>query len=117
GQYATLSYRWGVGCNLTTTLETIEDRTQGIAMSLLPNTIRDAVLVARKIGFRYLWVDALCIIQDCSKDWLEQSVLMANIYRHASLNISADCAKDANEGFLKPRNPLAIRSCLHYAMF
>jgi hypothetical protein len=117
GEYATLSYRWGIGCNLTTTMETIDERTRGIAMALLPGTVRDSVVVARKLGFRYLWVDALCIIQDSAEDWTEHSVLMAEIYRDASLNIAADCAMDAADGFLKPRNPLEVRSCVHHRLF
>jgi hypothetical protein len=98
-------------------MDTFDDRTRGIAMSLLPATIRDAVVATRKLGFRYLWVDALCIIQDSAEDWTQQAVLMAEIYRNGSLNIAADCAKDAADGFLKPRNPLEVRSCLHRALF
>lgn len=29
---------------------------------LLPRTIRDALEVTRSIGYRFLWVDSLCII-------------------------------------------------------
>jgi hypothetical protein len=42
---------------------------------------------------------------------------MAAIYRNASLNIAADCAKDAADGFLKPRNLLEVRSCPHRTLF
>lgn len=34
----------------------------------LPKTGQDAVFIVRKLGFRYLWVDSLCIIQDDEDD-------------------------------------------------
>src|SRR5438045_1510662 len=113
GDYVTLSYRWGVNKNLTTTLATLDDRVKGIHMRLLPAAMRDAVVATTKLGFWYLWIDALCIIQDSIDDWLEQSRLMASIYGNATLNIVADGASDCADGFLKRCNLLEIRSCLH----
>lgn len=37
-------------------------------MSTLPKTIQDAISVTRRLVFDYLWVDALCIIQDSKED-------------------------------------------------
>ncbi|KAF8161872.1 hypothetical protein BJ912DRAFT_935747 [Pholiota molesta] len=46
----------------------------------LPQTIADAILVANKLGLRYLWVDALCIIQDSAEDKVRELGAMAHIY-------------------------------------
>lgn len=50
----------------------------------------------------YLWVDALCIIQndDEERDWYEQSSEMCEIYSNAQLVISADSSPSNNVGFL-----------------
>jgi hypothetical protein len=34
----------------------------------LPRTMRDAVTLVRELDLRFLWIDSLCIIQDCKDD-------------------------------------------------
>ncbi|KAF4448573.1 heterokaryon incompatibility protein [Fusarium austroafricanum] len=53
----------------------------------LPKTIRDAIAIIRELGIRYLWVDALCIIQDSREDQRDQIASMSQIYRQAALSI------------------------------
>jgi len=55
----------------------------------LPHTIRDAMEVTRCIGYQYLWVDSLCIIQDDQQDQDLQISMMDEIYRNATLTIAA----------------------------
>jgi hypothetical protein len=74
GRFVFLSYTWGTTKMPTTTQETLEDRSRGISMQMLPKSWQDAILIVRKMGFRYLWIDALCIIQD-SKGRLALRVL------------------------------------------
>jgi hypothetical protein len=69
-----------------------------MSLSSLPQTFRDAILITRKLGYRYLWIDSLCIIQDSVSDWLVESVKMNEVYSHGVLNISADAATDSREG-------------------
>jgi hypothetical protein len=113
GHYATLSYRWGNGLTFTTTSLTIESFKVAIPLDSMPQTFQDAIHVTRRLGLRYLWIDALCILQDSPQDWLEQSAIMGQIYANAWLNISASGALDTWSGFLKQRNILEIRSCRH----
>ncbi|KAI9052649.1 hypothetical protein LZ554_003988 [Drepanopeziza brunnea f. sp. 'monogermtubi'] len=111
GSYAALSYRWGTSPTLTTTTHNLAAHTQGIPLEDFPATLRDAILVCRALGLQYLWVDALCIIQDSAQDWAEQAGQMAGIYQNAQLTISADSAESSGAGFLADRSPQAIRSC------
>lgn len=69
GSWATLSHCWGGHLPVTTTLENIEHRRNAIEMKALLPTHRDAITVTRRLGFQYIWIDSLCIIQDCPKDW------------------------------------------------
>ncbi|RAH56657.1 HET-domain-containing protein [Aspergillus piperis CBS 112811] len=64
--------------------------------------VQDAVEVCWRLGIKYLWVDALCIIQDdaIGVDWYEQSSEMDQIYSSAYVVIAADTAEDCSEGFL-----------------
>jgi hypothetical protein len=63
-------------------------------------SIQDAVEVTRQLGFQYLWVDALCIIQN-SEDVDAQISLMKAIYKNATLVLAASSALNAEEGFLR----------------
>ncbi|OIW25322.1 HET-domain-containing protein [Coniochaeta ligniaria NRRL 30616] len=99
GHYIALSHRWG-GVTLTTTKKTLPDHLKASSLDDLPRTFQDAVLVAKAMGIKYLWIDSLCIVQDNEQEWLEQSVKMGDIYMNSSFTITAHSAGQCNEGFL-----------------
>lgn len=66
----------------------------------LPATIRDAIELARFLGVQYLWIDALCIIQDDTQDWLNESAQMSTVYAQAFLTISASSVDSSRFSFL-----------------
>ncbi|RFN48843.1 hypothetical protein FIE12Z_6898 [Fusarium flagelliforme] len=114
--YLILSYQWGKGNNpARTTSKNLEERKVEIKVQNMPKTIRDAIDITRLIGIRYLWVDAVCIIQaDTSlglrqqddvaiADWEQESMNMAAYYTSALCCIAATSAKDSSEGFLTER--------------
>ncbi|KAI0554272.1 HET-domain-containing protein [Xylaria curta] len=102
-EYIALSYCWGKTGNITTTKSTLRERTKDIAWSLLPKSFQDAIKVVRGLGIRYLWIDALCIIQDDAADWESESAKMADVYENAFLTISMDAARDPTQHIFKPR--------------
>ncbi|KAI5919262.1 heterokaryon incompatibility protein-domain-containing protein [Camillea tinctor] len=103
--YATLSYCWGTSGNLLSTTKTVELHRQGIKTDTLPKTIQDAVVVTQFLGLKYLWVDALCIIQDDPQDWSREARNMAQVYANAYINISALGAADTSQGCFMRRSP------------
>lgn len=74
----------------------------------MPSTFKDAVIVSRRLGLRYLWIDSLCIIQDDLDDWLRESVKMLNVYRNSYCNISATAASDSERGLYFGRDPQCL---------
>jgi hypothetical protein len=67
-QYTILSYCWGSESlvkaeMLRPTKENFDELAHGIDLSLLPRVFNDAVKVTRYLGYRYLWIDAMCIAQ------------------------------------------------------
>lgn len=80
-KYATLSYCWGdtMPEGSTTTLANIRDREDRLQIADLPQTLRDAINVTRWLAIRYLWIDAICIIQNSHEDWKIESAKMASI--------------------------------------
>lgn len=108
GSYLTLSYVWGGPQPLTTTENIEEYVTQGLDISKFPQTLQDAVLVTHNIRQRYLWIDALCIIQDSAEDKNRQLGKMRYVYRNAYLSINVACAKSSQEGFLRRKRPQKV---------
>lgn len=62
------------------------------------------MMVAKMLGFKYIWIDSLCITQDCRDDWERESALMTKVYSNSGLNISAAGARDGSVGLFFPRD-------------
>lgn len=117
--YVALSHCWGGGIAIRTTRDTLAARQRGISLEHLPKSFQDAVTVTRGLGLRYLWIDALCIIQDDLDDWARESSTMATVYRNAFFVLGADMSPDSEGGFLhrtdlhergydEPGTPIAV---------
>lgn len=101
GQYVALSYCWGdpkFNNVLKTSSQTFEKHTRGIEFESLPKTLQDAVTITRRLGLKYLWVDALCIIQGDLEDWAKESARMCDVYSNAYLTISGDNSSGTSQG-------------------
>ncbi|KAG4290188.1 hypothetical protein FPRO06_02074 [Fusarium proliferatum] len=106
--YLTLSHCWGRNVNIfrRTTGGNLE-----IPSKNLPRTFRDAITVTRKLGFTYLWIDSLCIIQGDKVDWERESSNMASIYSKGILNLAASYSPDSHGGLFLERNQYHVTSC------
>jgi hypothetical protein len=102
--YVALSYCWGGDQVIKTTKHTIKAWTVSLPFEILPKTIQDAIIVTSKLNILYLWVDALCIIQDDAEDMAREISQMAHIYYAAMITVAASRAKTVNEGFLQVRD-------------
>jgi hypothetical protein len=107
--YVTLSHRWGPNLTFTTTRRNISERMRGIPLESMPQTFKDSVKVTRKLDIRYLWIDALCILQDSNSDWEVQAAEMASIYRNSVFTIAADSATDSSSGCFTQRDGYLVR--------
>lgn len=95
-EYATLSYCWGHTNNYMTTKSNLTQHMCNIELDNLPPAIQDAIRLTRLLGLRYIWIDALCIIQDDRNDWMQQASKMHNVYSHATLTIAIDMLEDTS---------------------
>jgi hypothetical protein len=105
-RFAALSYCWGTSKQSSTTKDNLPFRKQQIIVSELSQTLQDAITTARALGLHYIWIDALCIVQDDEHDWAVESSRMADIYSGAYIVLAATRASDCAEGFLQPRQNL-----------
>ncbi|KAH6960232.1 heterokaryon incompatibility protein-domain-containing protein [Fusarium avenaceum] len=102
--YVALSYRWGsleqAATQTKTTHGNIHDRMASIDLQAVSKVIQDAAIVCKLFGVRYLWVDALCIVQGDSQDWERESTNMGSIFRNAYFTIATASIDSCNESFL-----------------
>jgi hypothetical protein len=74
-----------------------------IRLNELPQSLRDAIGIAKTLEYRYLWVDALCADPNPGTSPYAKVLATASIYRHASLVISTPGSFDAHEGLFSQR--------------
>lgn len=101
GQWVALSHCWGSAVTLNTTKDTLKLREKKIPFKELPLSFQDAITITRKLGYRYLWIDSLCIIQDSVEDWNIESGSMGHIYSNAVVCIAAEAASDSRLGIFE----------------
>ncbi|KAL8779627.1 MAG: hypothetical protein Q9213_006856 [Squamulea squamosa] len=104
--YVALSHCWGrpseslIPKNARTLSANLESMIKAISMDSLPQNFQDAVVVVRALSLRYLWIDALCIIQDSERDWEIEASRMNDVYSSAYLTLVATSASSSIDGFL-----------------
>lgn len=111
-RYIALTYCWGpepyASKQLKTTSLNLSQHRQSIPESLLPQTIQDSVTLARALSIPFLWVDALCILQDVSEDWEQQCAVMERIYGNAYVAVAAASSWNCEQGFLQRADRIII---------
>ena len=106
-RYCALSHCWGdqavpgAGQSLRLLQSNLRELQLKIPTGSLPKTFGDAIETSRKLEIRYLWIDALCIIQDSKADWEYESARMNDVYECSYLTIVATSARSSTDGFLQ----------------
>lgn len=109
-QYATLSHCWGRTLFAKLTRSLIEDYRSHIPWETLSLTFQHAVMACLRLDIQYLWIDALCIVQDDGDDWLYEAGRMVGVYSNSYVNISADASSSGSDGLFRQRNPIPLQS-------
>jgi hypothetical protein len=101
-QYACLSYVWGGVDTIKLGVENCGDLLQKNSLMSrwfdIPKTIRDTIGLVEQLGIPFLWVDALCIVQDDAELKGIEIGSMAGIYASSYCTIIAGNGWDANHG-------------------
>ena len=108
-QYMTLSYVWGQAPMLKTTQENFKrlQRPKSLLEAGISRLIKDAAVVVKELGLRYLWVDALCLIQDNKRCLSTMIGRMADIYGASTITIVAMTGENCDSplpGVSQPRS-------------
>lgn len=108
-QYLALSHCWGTKPFLNLTRQNQGILEDHFSIQQLPRNFRDAVQATRQLGFRYVWIDSLCIIQGDGGDWLHEAPLMDKVYMNAEFCLAASASDDAEGGLFRERDPDILR--------
>lgn len=81
----------------------LNKRKAHIVLEELLATYQDAIIVTKRLGIQYLWIDSLCIVQDDEDDVRLQISRMGSIYGNSYLTIAADTLKDHTRSFFSTR--------------
>lgn len=109
-KYLALSYVWGGAQRLIINLDNMKQlEITGSLIGAVSKTIEDAMHLTDLLGIQYLWVDALCILQDDTPDKTHHLSFIGEIYRHCLLTIIAASGVDAEAGLPGLREPRTFR--------
>ncbi|RII10896.1 hypothetical protein CUC08_Gglean006897 [Alternaria sp. MG1] len=102
-RYVALSYCWGGDQTSKLTKENHDLYKKNIAWETLPKAIQDAAKTAQTLGFQYIWIDSMCIVQNSKEDKEAEISQMTNVYAHATLTVVNKRGDKVTKGFLHPR--------------
>ncbi|KAI3318151.1 HET-domain-containing protein [Xylariaceae sp. AK1471] len=116
-KYLALSHCWGdFSMPLVATRNNLKSLQTDIPYERLTKSFQDAVTATHRLGFQYIWIDALCILQDDQQDWVVEASRMATVYSGCTLNIVAADAPDGSYGFLD-RDERLLKTSIVYKGF
>lgn len=105
-RYLALSHCWGLVPIIRTLKDNYDKHKIQISEEDLSKTFKEAIHATRKLEFRYIWIDSMCIIQDDSDDWAKEAATMCDVYQFATLTLAAAHAPGGDVGCFKPRDGL-----------
>ncbi|CAN9471446.1 unnamed protein product [Alternaria alternata] len=84
---------------------------RGVPFESLSRVAQDAATVCRGVSMRYLWIDAMCIMQGPDGDFHQEAARMEEVYANALFTICAGASADTTQPFLAYRDPLWWNQC------
>ena len=104
GRWAALSYCWGGDSSFVLASHNKHQFYNGEhPLQAFPQTLQDAIIITKHLGLHYLWVDALCIIQDSPSDWAAEASRMKDVYGGATITIAAAGSNSTQAGVFRHR--------------
>ena len=113
-RYIALSHCWGSTDFRKYNKSTKESFESIIPLDEMPKTFEDVFQLAHQLDIRYVWIDALCILQDDKDDWERESSTMYQVYLRATLTVVASASWSSTEGLFRPAPSLRKSHCFLY---
>ncbi|KAJ9650269.1 hypothetical protein H2198_010421 [Neophaeococcomyces mojaviensis] len=112
--YVALTYTRGTAKVLSTNLANLDNRRKQIGTDKFNKTFKQAIYLTRMFGFRYLWIDAYCIVMDSPQDRTKHVPRMGIIYHNAALTLSAAVSASADDGLIRYKANILTEAKIPY---
>lgn len=111
--YVAFSHCWGKSKTIKLQQVNKQQLYNGINYRDLPVSYREVLSACLALGFSYVWIDSLCVLQDSKEDWTREAAAMRDIYENCDLDISCCAAAENSEASFQCRDralilPLAV---------
>jgi hypothetical protein len=109
-RFVFLSYTWGAPFNvLTLQSHNAAQFARGIDLELLPSLHLSAMRLAQDLGYRYIWIDALCMIQGDHDDFEREGPAISDYASQADIVFAT-----SQNGVREPlfATAMDVRNCL-----
>ena len=120
--YVVLSYSWGdpttmppaewarikAAATKSKDGHPVLDRLHPFARWALPETMQDAITITESLGFRYIWIDSVCIPK--GTNWDAEASVMHEVYGNAAFTLAASSCTKATDHLLHDRLAWTHRS-------
>jgi len=93
-RYITLSHRWQNRDMPKLLTSNLHELLEGIQPNTLPAVFLDAIDLCRRLSIPFVWIDALCLIQDDPADCDHEISSMGEIYANAFVHMGATRASN-----------------------
>jgi len=93
-RYITLSHRWQNEDMPKLLTSNLHELLEGIKPNKLPAVFLDAIDLCRRLSVPFIWIDALCLIQDDPTDCDQEISSMGEIYANAFVHVGATRASN-----------------------
>ncbi|RYO38102.1 hypothetical protein AA0113_g11279 [Alternaria arborescens] len=97
-EYVALSHVWSHIQPLLSS-DTLSSMQTELPLQTLPIAIAKAIAAARDLGYKYCWLDSLCVVQDSEEDKERECISMASTFRNATLTVVLDHSEDPDHNF------------------
>ncbi|KAF5846020.1 hypothetical protein GGP41_008504 [Bipolaris sorokiniana] len=88
-QYVALSHVWSDAEPLLSSDSQSKMQSE-LVLEALPSAVRNAITEVQRLGFRYCWLDSLCVLQDSDQEKEQECTNMSSIFRNAVLTVVLD---------------------------
>jgi serine/threonine protein kinase len=88
-QYVAISHVWSHTEPLLSSESQSKMQTE-LGLETLSLAVRNAISEVQRLGFRYCWLDSLCVLQDSEQEKEQECTNMSSVFRNAVLTVVLD---------------------------